>query len=145
MAKALTELVAVLVIVAITLALILAAIWFIYSMYLAATHERPAIRVSYAEVYTNGTVVVWLYNEGYGGDKLIRVEAVWWERNVVYQCTPQGGSLPLKLGPGPRSYVITLTCFSPEAGISPGDGFRLRLYFETSGVAFYDTYAKLPP
>ena len=139
-----TEMIAEVAILCIVLIVIVAAAWYIYSIYSIVPKTTPRITISSAEAYTNGTIIVRLYNYGQASDKLIKAEAVWWEYHVIYECQPYGSKLPLHVPGGPRSFVIRFICAYNSSRVHVGDRFRVKLYFERNGLVFYDTVAVSP-
>ncbi len=139
MRLAITEMIGEVALLCIVLAVIVAAVWYVYSIYNSVPKTTPRITISSAEAYTNGTIIVRLYNYGQASDKLIKAEAVWWEYHVIYECKPYNSTLPYYVPPGPKPLILRLVCAYSGSQVHPGDRFRVKLYFERNGVVFYDT------
>ncbi len=123
--RAISPVIATVIIVAVAIAISVAVAGWLFGLWGGLAGGNPQIQVSYATVYSNGTVAIHIKNQGAGADRLIKAELV--AGNNTYTLT---GTLPVDIGAN-ADVDVTLTAGTT---LTAGQSVVIKLYFEKSGV-----------
>ncbi len=140
--------IAFLIVLAISIALILALLTWIHGVNRAIQHDfmvRPSVFISRATA-RNGIPIVVLYiqNNGPAVGKIIRVEVLAGNGEYVY--VPPNGSIIIK--PNTQTTVVipppgqNWTIVGSPSLIQPGFMYRIRVYLSSGAILIYDVTAE---
>ncbi len=152
MKKGISPVIATVILVAVTLAIAVAIIGWLFGLWGSLAGGTPQISVPSAYIalsYSGGSlskvnVTLYIKNSGAGSDKLLRAEVLY--KGTVYTCgptlyyaipgtTPSSSSLGSFVIPANTAYWVNITCNTLKtANIKPGDSAVLKLYFDKSGI-----------
>ena len=141
--RAISPVIAMIIIIAITLSIAFAVVGWLFGLWGGLAGGTPQISITNLKVYqknNNAVIEFYIVNRGTGSDKILKVEVIKGnevkstssaslDQNVVGLTTDQNGILTIQANA--RGWV---TYSVSELTLNPGDSVLVKIYFEKSGV-----------
>jgi len=124
--KAISPVIATVIIVAVAIAISIAVAGWLFGMWTGIAGGTPQIAVTNTIAYDNGTVLLYVVNQGSGADNLLRVELS--DGNDVYALTPNVTVIDANFKGWIKADPVDAT-----VKLNPGQSVTIKLYFEKSG------------
>jgi len=124
--KGISPVIATVIIVAVAIAISIAVAGWLFGLWSGLAGGTPQIQVSNAVVYKNGTVLLYVVNQGSGADTLLKVELN--DGTTTYTLTPDIQTIDANF----KGWITATP--TQNVTFTPGQSVTVKLYFEKSGT-----------
>lgn len=127
------------ILVAVTLVIAIAIVGWLMGLWPSMAGGTPNIKVTNIRMFNNGTLYVYIKNEGSGSDKFLKAELIVGGVSVATANSIELENTSAESNVIPAGYSgWGKIDFGLGMDLDAGSKVQVRLYFDTSGIMIYD-------